>query len=1018
MAFTNMAVADLFEFSCIPMWIEIVIMIVFGLGFAVLRTRYVKQAPAPKKRKTEADAQNLLSTSIEEQAAKSDWAGVLQLWRAAKAYAPTQPKTMKFVVQAFLEAEPEALVPEIIEHIAAHPVTLWDQTTAAMILQSIGAAGHTSAMEDMLSAMVSELNLHPTVAMHEALIAGNAYRGQVEQVAQCMSRARESGARVSVRAYALAIKGLLQKGEVDAAVTYMQEMGNQGFAIPPFAVHEAFRLACANSMPEQLERALSMAEELKVKLTVDAVVVLTEHCLQNQDLALGKRVEHLARTTRTTLPLRAYDSLLKLYVGKADADAFMLFEEMRSADLPISDGLCVGLLSRAADSKNLKFADVIVAHVRKFGKMSISHYSALMKVYAYCGRYDMACDLYGTIVQEGLEPDQVMYSCFMKFAVESNRMAFLKELTSKVPTLDLQNSMSLVRAAMKDKDVDGAFRVLKQLKATGTTPDVTAYNAVLNVCAVAGDMQNAVTLFEEMKQTLKLDLTSYNTVLKAFCTTSDKEGAWGLMQELKDAGLKPNDVTFNCLINMSVSSGDTQGAWDTIREMEFDGIAVDHYTVATMMKVARCCKSTKDLNQALDLLDRSGLDVCQDEVLLNSVLEACTRHRETKRLDRVMTAFEESSLQPAVHTYAALIRACGILRRVSCCERLWSHMVNERKMMPTDIALGCLLDAFINNNYIDRATQYFEEWRACVPPNKVMYSTLLKGFANAHMSEAATNTLADMRSMGIPLCTKVYNSIIDAHARKGDMDQIATVLQMMVEDDCKADNFTRSLVVKGYCAKGDLDKALDAFRDAREAGNIGDTVGYNNLLDGCVQQNRMGLADSLLEQMDNLAVVPSSFTLAIVVKMWGRRKKLERAFEYVHSWPMKYGFALNGPVQTSLMSACLKNNSIDRAIEVFDTMRHAGTAADSKAYGSLILGCVRLGQQDEAIRIAKEAYGLASKFSGSTLPNGQSLEPQVRDQLRRIMASRASSADQVDHQLMQCLVSGGTIKRRSGQAHS
>ena len=69
--------------------------------------------------------------------------------------------------------------------------------------------------------------------------------------------------------------------------------------------------------------------------------------------------------------------------------------------------------------------------------MLVSTYSALMKVYAYCDLHGKAGDLYDELLEQGLEPDAItIITCIMK---------------------SVQGYMLRIRAAGRDKDVDGAF---------------------------------------------------------------------------------------------------------------------------------------------------------------------------------------------------------------------------------------------------------------------------------------------------------------------------------------------------------------------------------------------------------------------------------------------------------------------------------------------------------------------------------------------------------------------------------
>ena len=66
------------------------------------------------------------------------------------------------------------------------------------------------------------------------------------------------------------------------------------------------------------------------------------------------------------------------------------------------------------------------------------------------------------------------------------------------------------------RDLRAATRVLQDMRSAGEHPDAVAYNALLHVCAKAGDGHKALDLLEEMHQySIPADIKAYNTVLKA-----------------------------------------------------------------------------------------------------------------------------------------------------------------------------------------------------------------------------------------------------------------------------------------------------------------------------------------------------------------------------------------------------------------------------------------------------------------------------------------------------------------------
>jgi len=258
-----------------------------------------------------------------------------------------------------------------------------------------------------------------------------------------------------------------------------------------------------------------------------------------------------------------------------------------------------------------------------------------------------------------------------------------------------------------------------------------------------------------------------------------------------------------------------------------------------------------------------------------------------------------------------------------------------------------------------------------------------------------------MRSEGVQMNTVAYNAVIDAQARVGAMDAVSTLVETMAVDGCMPDTITYSTIVKGYCVKGDLDKAFEVFRGMQKNRMAGDSIIYNTVLDGCTRHGRMDLADILLEDMDKFNVVPSNFTLGILVKMYGRRRQLHKALEVVKALPARHGFQPNAQVRTCLMCTCINNNALDTAFEVFEDVKKHSQSIDAKAYGAMISGCIRYGWLARAVALVDEAYGL-NQQGGKSPPSrtdrtdshgGQVLETETLEHLLRSLAQHGMMED-------------------------
>lgn len=629
----------------------------------------------------------------------------------------------------------------------------------------------------------------------------------------------------------------------------------------------------------------------------------------------------------------------------------------------------------------LRFAEELARVLRARGGMTVSTYSALMKVYAFCGLHGKACDLYDELLMRGLEPDAVTTTCLMRFAMEAGRKELLAQLCEKDPH-SIQGYMLRIRSAGREKDVDKAFAVLDDMKAAGLEVDALACNCVLDACVCAGDLARARDLMSEMRTSGLLDTISFNTMLKGYCTRGDIKGSQEVFMQMQREGMKPDEVTYNCMINAAVSSGHLRLAWDLAYAMEDAGVPMDRFTISILLKAVKGHCSPADLKSAMGLLDRVGLDVCtSDGVLLNVALETCVKHRELRRLQNLVAAWERSSLQPSTYTYAALIKAYSALHRVDRCQQLWRQMTEERGAEPSEIVLGCMLDALVCNGLVSEAVALFRQWKAKVGANMVIYSTLIKGFAVAGRTQDAMDMWREIRAEGTAMNVVVYNALIDAQARAGAMKCAHELVSAMEEDGIVPDGITHSTMVKGYCTTGDLDKAFEIFRGTQKAGLASDCVVYNTLLDSCTKHNRVDLADRVLADFEQNGVRASNFTLGILVKMYGRRRQLGKAFDVLTDFAAKHKLTPNMQVRSCLMSICINNGALDRALELFEGIkRDSEGQVDSKTLDNVLSGLMRAGRLQECIQFVEEAYGMKPYETG-LLPPGHHLGQQGIERL-------------------------------------
>merc|ERR1719272_586263 len=147
--------------------------------------------------------------------------------------------------------------------------------------------------------------------------------------------------------------------------------------------------------------------------------------------------------------------------------------------------------------------------------------------------------------------------------------------------------------------------------------------------------------------------------------------------------------------------------------------------------------------------------------------------------------------------------------------------MEARKLVPTAVTLGCMVDALVKNGQAAEAhdlVQRLERDPACASlANTVIYSTLLKGFTLSRQPELVEQVYGEMRARKVVVNTISFNTMIDCFARAGRMTRCEELMADL-EAWGHPDVVTYSTLVKGYCMAGDLDRAFAVLRKMLDSG--------------------------------------------------------------------------------------------------------------------------------------------------------------------------------------------------------
>jgi len=708
----------------------------------------------------------------------------------------------------------------------------------------------------------------------------------------------------------------------------------------PFDVACRFLTTVANN--DKLSSMTTELRSFKGKVSPQALEAAIVHTMKTKDAGACRQLQKLSALMSIPKSETSFEALAAAYGYDDNAHALRVLVE--EVPVPLPTPFAKAALEACTRLHESQLAAEII-------EKSSSADGALLAEVAN----DAKLTANNQIDQQATESLEVSLAAMAKAKQERDAMT-----TSSKEVAMRAND---IRSCGKNGDLKGAIKVFERLGDQGHTALIL--NSLLDACVECKDMQKAIEYFTSEEFHSVADVISYNTMMKGYLATGQETSAKKLLTQLSQKGLTATRTSFHGLLNARVNAGDSNGAWKLVTEMQANGISPNAVTCSILMKSK--VNSASDVSRILALID--NMDQPMDEVLFPSVVDACIR---TKRLDMLSRQTEKflkqgSAALLTAPTYGSMIKAYGIAHDLKRVWSLWEQMI-AHGVQPSPVTLGCMVEALVANGRADEAWQLTQNmWSSATTRplvNTVIYASILKGFSQAKETEKVIALYEEMRANKIQANTITYNTILNAFAQGGAMYRVATLLEDMKAacPPIEPDIVTYSTIVKGFCNTGNLDRALKVLDDMKSIGkHAPDEVMYNSLLGGCAKEHRADDALALLNDMKKYNVVPSNYTLSMLVKLMGRCRRIHQAFTMLEDISKEYGLKINIQVYTCLIQGCFNAGQATKALSVFEKILEEGLQPDAMTYSVLVRGCVQGGLLDKAAEITRSAYGNGQK---------------------------------------------------------
>merc|ERR1719454_1358796 len=227
-----------------------------------------------------------------------------------------------------------------------------------------------------------------------------------------------------------------------------------------------------------------------------------------------------------------------------------------------------------------------------------------------------------------------------------------------------------------------ALELYAEMQACEIELTTAAFNALIDVCARCGDVEQAAKVFRDMcARGVTPDLTTYATIIKGYVVQGDLEQAIQLFTLMRKRGVAPDAQLFNTLLDGCARKQHVSLAGHILSDMESSNIAPSNFTLQILVKLYGKNNAIDTAFSYVDALPaKYGFEA--NAQVFTALMAACVT---TGHIQKAAEVFKKIQ-SPDAKAYTTLIAGYLKAQDVELAVRLLQQALSQRVAIEQEIA--------------------------------------------------------------------------------------------------------------------------------------------------------------------------------------------------------------------------------------------------------------------------------------------------------------------------------------------
>eukprot|EP01018_Ginkgo_biloba_P012913 Gb_21937 [translate_table: standard] len=330
----------------------------------------------------------------------------------------------------------------------------------------------------------------------------------------------------------------------------------------------------------------------------------------------------------------------------------------------------------------------------KMHQRDVVSWNAMMAGYLHNRDVDEALKVFQEMPERNVVSWTAMIAGYVQHGQDVEALQLFRQMQEAGVRPKPNTFVSLLPACAKLVNLENGMELHEEIIRSGFQSHVSVANALIDMYAKCGGIDNARKLFDKMQQR---DVVSWTVMIAGYAQNEDMEEAQKLFQEMPEK----NAVSWTAIIAGYVQNGQGVNALHLFQQMQLQGVKP---TPSTFARVLSACADLAALEQGMEIHEDIIKNGLQSELFVENAL--IDMYAKCGSIETAREVFDKMH-QRDVISWTAMIGGYAMHGCGNEALKLFEQMQHSG-MNPDQITLVCILSACCHAGLVEEGCHYFD----------------------------------------------------------------------------------------------------------------------------------------------------------------------------------------------------------------------------------------------------------------------------------------------------------------------